>query len=133
LSVNSVYESEDPWVEVRLPSGRSVMLRSAASQASASDDAGVIEDVRFRAFDFTTLTGTLHEIGDLISNAVRPLAPREVEVELGLSLDASTGAVFLSFGKASAEASVKVNLRWDFASKKEEEKEEEKKENADEA
>lgn len=109
----SVNELADSWVETRLPSGRTVLIRGFGP-SSWSDDAGEVTDVKFRTVDFKALTSTLHELGDLISNAVRPLAPREVEVELGLGVNASTGQVLLVFGEASAEASIKVNLRWEF-------------------
>jgi hypothetical protein len=119
LSVNSAIEPEGSWVEARLPSGRSVMLRSIDEvDAPGNEDEGAIQDVRFRSVDFKVLTSTLHEIGDLIKSAVRPLAPREAEVELALGLSASTGQLLLLFGDASAEASIKVNLRWEFGTDK---------------
>lgn len=108
---------EGLWVESRLPSGRTVMLRTVDRVTPPADeDEGVVQDVRFRSIDFKALTATLQEIGDLISSAVRPLAPREAEVELGLGLSASTGQLLVFFGEAAAEASIKVNLRWQFGS-----------------
>ena len=103
------------WVESRLPSGRTVMLRTVDELTTSIDeDAETVQDVRFRSIDFKALTGTLHEIGDLISSAVRPLTPREAEVEFGLGFSASTGQVLLIFGEAAAQASIKIKLRWDF-------------------
>ena len=108
------------WIEARLPSGRTIVLRGVDHMKSPADeDEGTVQDVRFRGFEFSTLTATLREIGDLVRNAVLPLAPDEAEVELGLGLSASTGHLLVLFGEAAAEASMKVNLRWHFGAEAE--------------
>jgi hypothetical protein len=113
--VEPAVESENSWIEARLPSGRTVLLRGIGQGTGPGDeDAGVVQDVRFRSVDFKALTATLHEIGELISNAVRPLAPKDAEVEIGLGLSVSTGQLLLLFGDASADASINVKLHWEF-------------------
>lgn len=103
------------WAEARLPSGRTVLVRTTDNVLHQPDeDVGVVRDVGFRSIDFRIITSTLQEVGHLISHAIRPLAPREAEVELGLGLNATTGQLLVLFGAAAAEASVKVNLRWQF-------------------
>jgi hypothetical protein len=123
VSVNGGVEratkAEQSWIEARLPSGRTILLRGIGQATEPNDeDAGVVQDVRFRSVDFKALTATLHEIGDLISNAVRPLAPKDAEVEIGLGLSASTGQLLLLFGDASADASINVKLHWEFGAGK---------------
>ena len=115
MSFNGATEPEDSWIEARLPSGRTVLLRGIGEANEPKDeDTGVVKDVRFRSIEFKALTATLHEIGELISNAVRPLTPKDVEVEIGLGLSASTGQLLLLFGDASADASINVKLHWEF-------------------
>ena len=117
-------ESDDDasWCQVRLPSGRQILLRSIDTnrQAPALDsDEGTVEDVRFRSFDFVAITTILLEVGDIVRSAVRPLAPYHASVELGLGLSARTGEVVALFGTAAADASLKVTLDWKFGEKDE--------------
>lgn len=119
MPTDGAAEPEDSWIEARLPSGRIVLLRGIGQTAEVKDeDVGVVQDVRFRSIDFKALTATLYEIGELVSNAVRPLAPKDAEVEIGLGLSASTGQLLLLFGDASADASINVKLHWEFGADK---------------
>ncbi|MCO1594233.1 hypothetical protein M8C17_03565 [Micromonospora sp. RHAY321] len=106
---------EKSWVEVRLPSGRTVMLRSLdEAPAAVGEDTGTVQDVRFRAFDFRRLTATLQEVGDLVKGAIETLTPTEAEVELGLGFSAKSGQILVLFGDAAVDASMKVTLKWSF-------------------
>jgi hypothetical protein len=104
------------WIEVRLPSGRNVLLR-AVNDGGGDDDVGQVQDVRFSGLNFEALTATLHEVGTLINGALQTLTPAEAEVELGLGINARTGQLLVLFGKAAADASMKVTLRWHFDSR----------------
>ncbi len=106
---------DQSWLEVHLPSGRTVLMHGVDGAAPANDDdAETVQDVRFRGFDFSTLTATLHEVSTLVKEAVRKAAPAEAEVELGLGLSAKTGQVLVLFGETAANASMKVTLKWRF-------------------
>ena len=110
------------WCQVRLPSGRLILLRSiddAEPSGVVDEDEGVVEDVRFRTFEFRGIAATLQEVGDLIGTAIRPLAPHEATVELGLGLSAKTGQLIALFGEAAANASITVTLHWLFRGKAE--------------
>ena len=103
-------------LDVTLPSGRLITLRGMGDGVNAvvDDDRGEVEDVKFRVPDFTRLVSTLQEVCELLKATVRPLAPEEVVLEIGVGLNAKTGKVFVLFGEASSEASLKVTIKWSF-------------------
>jgi hypothetical protein len=99
---------------VRLPSGRTILLRSLEDVADDDDMAGRVLDVGFRDLRLASITDTLREVGTVIKSAIEPLLPDSATVEIGLGVSGKTGQIVALFGEAAAEASIQITLNWSF-------------------
>lgn len=98
-----------PLTQVRL-GNHTVLVETSADAAAgyvpASRGARIADDLQSAAGSLAeTILGVVEEV----DAAIRQVAPREAEVEIGIKFTGE-GSVFLA--KVGAEANLKVTLKW---------------------
>jgi len=63
--------------------------------------------------DFAIISKTIQNVAKEVHDALDKVAPDSTEVEFGLDLSGSTGALTTLLVKGDAKASLKIKMRWE--------------------
>lgn len=108
---------ERSLIPMMLPSGREVLM--PADSAPTGDDAdsssrlvpGEFEDVSMH-FEFKDVIDTVTEIGVMLRDAMKTIAPRKAMVELSVGIDVKTGRLTACFVDAGMSGGLRVTFEW---------------------
>lgn len=62
--------------------------------------------------EFKDVVETVTEIGVMLKDAMKTIAPRKATVELGIGIDVKTGRLTAYFVEAGMSGCLKVTLEW---------------------
>lgn len=102
-------EANVEYTEVQLPSGRSILLQAQDLRATGPSRP---RDVGFEGINFEDLLAVTKEIASLTKDALDNARPSEIEMEIGLQIDAKSGKVAALLGEVGGNSSFKIKLVW---------------------
>jgi len=104
--------------EMDLPPTTSVVLENGAIIDVRMAGTGGSADVAAKSLNFAVVTASLSGVAESVLAAVRRAKPGEVTVEFGLNVSAEPGRLASLLVSANAEADLKVTLKWNADSDK---------------